>query len=202
MCLVLTLPCAVALVVVPLPLVSVLFERGAFTSDDTAATALAVAAYGLGLPAFVLQKVVQPVFFAREDTQSPFRYALVAMVVNAVIAVGLAPYIGWIAAAIATTVAGWVMLGLLVAGGRRMGETTRFDSRFRRRAWRIVLASLLMGAVLAGLMLLLGPLFAYPGWRWLALLLLVGLGAVAYFALGAMVRAFSFAEFRDSLRRG
>ncbi|MEI4196215.1 murein biosynthesis integral membrane protein MurJ [Roseovarius sp. E0-M6] len=202
MCLVLTVPCAVALVVVPLPLVSVLFERGAFTSDDTAATALAVAAYGLGLPAFVLQKVVQPVFFAREDTRSPFRYALVAMVVNAVIAVGLALYIGWIAAAIATTVAGWVMLGLLVWGGHRMGETTRFDSRFRRRAWRIVLASLLMGAVLAGLMLLLGPLFAYPGWRWLALLLLVGLGAAAYFALGAMVRAFSFAEFRDSLRRG
>src|SRR6056297_683233 len=85
----LTVPCAVALVAVPLPLVSVLFERGAFTTDDTAATALAVAVYGLGLPAFVLQKILQPVFFAREDTRSPFRYAVVAMVVNAVLAVGL-----------------------------------------------------------------------------------------------------------------
>jgi len=51
----LTVPCAVALVVVPLPLVAVLFERGAFGADDSAATALAVAIYGLGLPAFVLQ---------------------------------------------------------------------------------------------------------------------------------------------------
>ncbi|QYX57634.1 murein biosynthesis integral membrane protein MurJ [Roseovarius sp. SCSIO 43702] len=201
MCLVLTLPCAVALVVIPLPLVSVLFERGAFTTDDTAATALAVTVYGLGLPAFVLQKVLQPVFFAREDTTSPFRYAVVAMVVNAVIAVGLAPYIGWIAAAIATTVAGWAMLVLLVVGARRLGETTRFDARFRRRAWRIALASVLMGAVLAWLMLLLGPLFALPGWRWLALLALIGFGALSYFLLGALFRAFSLAEFRSALRR-
>ncbi len=48
-----------------MPLVSVLFERGRFGPDDTAATALAVAVYGLGLPAFVLQKVLQPLFFAR-----------------------------------------------------------------------------------------------------------------------------------------
>ena len=84
------MPCAVALVAVPLPLVSVLFERGAFGTDDTAATALAVAIYGLGLPAFVLQKILQPLFFAREDTKSPFRYAVVAMVVNAAVAIGLA----------------------------------------------------------------------------------------------------------------
>ncbi|WP_339853904.1 murein biosynthesis integral membrane protein MurJ [Roseovarius nubinhibens] len=201
MSLALTLPAAVALVVVPLPLVSVLFERGAFTADDTAATALAVAIYGLGLPAFVLQKVVQPVFFAREDTRSPFRYAIVAMVVNAVIAVGLAPVIGWFAAALATTVAAWAMLLLLVLGARKFGETTRFDARFRARAWRIALASALMGLVLAGLMLLLGPLFGMPGLRWLALLALIGLGGLSYFAFGTLTRAFSLAELKSRLRR-
>ena len=51
--LLLTIPSAVALVVIPLPLVTVLFERGAFTADDSASTAFAVAVYGLGLPAFV-----------------------------------------------------------------------------------------------------------------------------------------------------
>ncbi|HEX9859236.1 MAG TPA: murein biosynthesis integral membrane protein MurJ, partial [Paracoccaceae bacterium] len=79
----LTLPAALALMVIPLPLVSVLFERGRFGPDDTAATALAVAVYGAGLPAFVLQKVLQPLFFARENTRSPFYFALWAMVVNA-----------------------------------------------------------------------------------------------------------------------
>ena len=57
----LTLPAAVALCVIPGSLVSVLFERGAFTAEDSASTALAVAIYGLGLPAFVLQTVWQPV---------------------------------------------------------------------------------------------------------------------------------------------
>ena len=53
----LTIPCAVALMIIPLPLVSVLFERGATGPDDSAAIAVAVAIYGLGLPAFVLQTV-------------------------------------------------------------------------------------------------------------------------------------------------
>ena len=201
MSLVLTLPCAVALVVIPFPLVSVLFERGAFDTDDTAATALAVTVYGLGLPAFVLQKVVQPVFFAREDTQSPFRYALVAMAVNAGIAIGLAPFIGWIAAALATTLAAWIMLWLLVRGARAMGDTTRFDRRFRSRVWRITLASALMGAVLAGLMLALGPAFGLPGWRWLALVVLIALGTASYFGFGTLTRAFALTEFRMALRR-
>ena len=87
----LTLPAAVALMLIPGPIVAVLFQRGAFGAADTAATALAVAIYGAGLPAFVLQKVVSPVYYAREDTRTPFRYALRAMLVNAVIALGLAP---------------------------------------------------------------------------------------------------------------
>ena len=61
--LLLTIPCTVALVVIPSVLVTVLFERGAFVASDTQATALATAIYGLGLPAFVLQKLYQPVFF-------------------------------------------------------------------------------------------------------------------------------------------
>jgi putative peptidoglycan lipid II flippase len=198
----LTIPCAVALVIIPLPLVSVLFERGAFGADDTAATALAVAIYGLGLPAFVLQKILQPLFFAREDTKSPFRYALVAMVVNAVIAVGLAIYIGWIASAIATTAAAWVMVWQLQRGSRPMGEIAQFDDRFRARIWRICAASALMGAVLWGASLLLTPAFAIGGWRWLALLGLIAVGSAAYFASGQVLGAFRLSELKSAVRRG
>ncbi|MEQ8899241.1 MAG: murein biosynthesis integral membrane protein MurJ [Roseovarius sp.] len=197
----LTIPCAVALMVIPLPLVSTLFERGAFGADDTAATALAVAIYGLGLPAFVLQKILQPLFFAREDTKSPFRYALVAMVVNAAIAVGLAYAIGWIAAAIATTAAAWVMVWQLARGSRRFGEVASFDDRFRRRIWRIIAASVLMGAVLWAVSALLTPAFGLGGWRWLALLALIAAGTVAYFLLGQLLGAFRIAEFRAAMRR-
>jgi putative peptidoglycan lipid II flippase len=197
----LTVPCAVALVVIPLPLVAVLFERGAFGADDSAATALAVAVYGLGLPAFVLQKIMQPVFFAREDTRSPFRYAVVAMVVNAVLAFGLAAVLGWIAAALATTVAAWVMVWQLARGARGFGEVARFDAQFHRRLWRIVLASALMGAVLWGGGVLLGPVLAMGGWRWLALVALLGLGAVSYGLAGQALGAFRVQEMRARFRR-
>ncbi|MFA8387049.1 MAG: murein biosynthesis integral membrane protein MurJ [Pelagibaca sp.] len=197
----LTIPAAVALVVIPLPLVSVLFERGATGSDDSAAIAAAVAIYGLGLPAFVLQKVLQPLFFAREDTKSPFRFAVWAMVVNAAVAIGLAPVIGWIAPAIATTLAGWVMVWMLARGGRSLGDVARFDDRFRRRIWRVCFASVLMGVVLWGGTLLLGPFLGMAGIRFIALVALIALGMVSYALIGQAIGAFSLREFRDAFRR-
>ena len=198
----LTVPASVALIVIPGPLVEVLFQRGAFTADDTARTALACAVYGLGLPAFVLAKVLQPVYFAREDTRTPFRFALVAMVVNAVVAVGLSYWIGYISAAIATTAAGWVMTLLLWIGCARMGTDTRFDTRFRSRFWRIIAASWLMGAVLWAGVIMIGPMLGLPTLRYLALALLVGLGMGAYGLIGQMLGAFRLSEFKSALRRG
>ena len=197
----LTLPSAVALVVVPLPLVSVLFERGRFTAEDSAATALAVAIYGAGLPAFVLQKVLQPLYFAREDTKRPFYYALLAMAVNAGIAIGLSPIIGFSAAAIAATAAGWVMLWQLWSGSRNMGQASKVDARLRQRTPRILAASLMMGATLWGMGALLEPALHTPGWRYGALLMLITSGIISYFGFGAAIGAFALSDFTGSLRR-
>ncbi|MBK1636215.1 murein biosynthesis integral membrane protein MurJ [Rhodovulum adriaticum] len=199
--LILTLPAAVALVAIPLPLVSVLFERGAFGSADSAATALAVAVYGAGLPAFVMQKVLQPLFFAREDTRRPFYYALAAMVVNAAVAIGLAPVVGYIAAAWGTTLAAWAMVALLWRGSRGMGLPARLDDRFHRRLPRIVLASGLMGAVLYGAGWALAPWLTMATVRYGALALLIGLGIVSYFGAGHLLGAFCWSEFRRAMRR-
>lgn len=201
MALMLTIPSAVALVVIPLPLVSVLFERGETTAADSRAIALAVAVYGLGLPAFVLQKILQPLYFAREDTRSPFRYALAAMVVNAALAIGLAPVIGWIATAIATTAAGWAMVVLLHLGARPMGEFVKFDARFRRRLPRIVLASAIMGAALWPAAQVLDPWLHASGVRYVALLLLIAFGSVVYFTAGHLVGAVRFSEIKNTVRR-
>ncbi len=199
--LLLTLPSTVAFMIIPGPLVSVLFQRGQFSAEDTAATALAVAIYGIGLPAFMLQKLLQPLFFAREDTKSPFRYAVVAMVVNAGLAFGLYPIVGWIAPAIAASTAGWAMVALLAIGARRMGDEARFDDRFRQRTWRVVAASAGMGVVLFTAINLFGWTFGVPGWRYLALIVLIVTAAVAYFLLGHILGAFRISEFRTALRR-
>ncbi len=198
----LTIPAAVALVVIPLPLVEVLFQRGRFGPDDTAATAAAVAIYGLGLPAFVLQKVYQPLFFARENTRTPFHYALVTLVVNAVVAIGLAPLIGYLAAAIGTTLSAWAMVWQLRRGSRPMGPAARLDGRFRRRIWRIIAASLVMGACLWAGQLVLGPVLALGGWRILALAGLIAIGALSYFGSGQMLGAFHPGELKAGLKRG
>ncbi|MFW2589195.1 murein biosynthesis integral membrane protein MurJ [Sagittula sp. SSi028] len=192
----LTIPCAVALVVIPLPLVSLLFEHGRTGPEDARAMAQAVAIYGLGLPAFVLQKVLQPLYFAREDTRSPFRFAVWSMVINAVAAIGLAPVIGWIAPAIATTLAGWTMVAQLAFNARKMGDVARFDARFYTRLLRILLAAVVMGAVLFGLRYVLAE------WsRGMAVLVLLIGGALSYGVAGQLLGAFSLSEFKSILRR-
>lgn len=198
----LTVPAAVALLVIPVELISVMYQRGGFTANDTAATALAVAVYGAGLPAFVLQKAFQPLYYAREDTRSPFRYALICMVVNAGVAVGLAPVVGYIAAALGTTIAGWAMAGLLWAGTRGMGDAARFDARFLHRLPRIILAALVMGAALWGMAYLLAPALTAPGLRYLALTGLVVVGMAVYFTVAHLIGAVPLGDLRRSMRRG
>jgi putative peptidoglycan lipid II flippase len=197
----LTIPASIALIVIPFPVVSVLFERGKTGPDDAAAIAVAVSIYGLGLPAFVIQKFIQPLYFAREDTRSPFRFALVAMVVNAALAIGLSPVIGWIAPAIAATVAGWTMVALLMIGARRMGDVARFNAQLRRRIWRIVAASVVMGGFLWAGNIALTPALGMPGVRYIALTALITIGIIAYFIVGNLFGAFKLSEFKKAIRR-
>jgi len=198
----LTIPATVALMVIATPLVQVLFQRGAFSAGDTAATALSVVIYAAGLPALVLHKVLQPLFYAREDTVRPFRYALVCLFANAGLAVALVPVAGFLAAPIGMTVAAWVMVALLWHGSRSMGPQTAPDARFRARLPRMLVAALVMGVVLAALAVLLdGPLHS-PQLRYLALLGLVAAGIVTYFGTGTLIGAFRLAEFRAAMRRG
>ena len=197
----LTLPAAVALMVIAEPLCSVLYKRGAFGNDDAAATAIALAAYGAGLPAFVLHKVLQPLFYAREDSRRPFRYALWSMVVNAALAVGLMPLMGFAAAAWATTLSAYVMVWQLWRGSRAMGTEAQLDDRFVNRLPRIVAASLVMGALLwLGAAMLAGPLHAHL-WRYAALAALVIGGVAVYFGCGAAIGAFSLREIARLRRR-
>lgn len=148
-----------------------------------------------------MHKVLQPLYYAREDTRRPFRYALWSMVVNAGLAIGLSPLIGFAAAALATTLSAWAMVWQLWSGSRGMGTEAQWDDRLKSRLPRIVAAAALMGAVLwvaAGAM---APLLASPGWRYLALAGLVMIGVVSYFGGGAALGAFRLSDFKGLRRR-
>ena len=75
---------AVGLAVLSLPIMQVLFQRGAFGAADALATAHVLSAYALGLPAYVLVKVLVPGFFARKDTRTPVKIAVVCLIANIV----------------------------------------------------------------------------------------------------------------------
>ncbi|WCR11738.1 murein biosynthesis integral membrane protein MurJ [Paracoccus stylophorae] len=194
----LTLPAAFAIAVIAQPMVATLFERGQFTAHDTAQTAAALVVYAFGLPAFVLQKILQPLYFAREDTKSPFRFAAMSMVVNAAVAFGVMGAIGFLAAAIGTTVAAWVMVAQLWWGTRAMGQAARADARLRRAGPRIVLNAALMAVALWFIR------------RWLAttglgdvpaLAILVFGGAAIYFTLSFATGAYRLSELRAAVKR-
>ena len=194
----LTVPAAVALAVIPTEIVKGLFERGAFTPADTPPTAYALAIFALGLPSFVLIKVFSPAYFAREDTKTPMRYAVISLTANTFGSIalfflfrrlGLMPHLG---IAVATTLGGWLNAGLLYATLVERGAFEA-DARLKRTLPKILLASVLMGAALWVSAAALEPWFA-PQTGILArtggLAALVGAGllsyAVAVLALGAL----------------
>jgi putative peptidoglycan lipid II flippase len=144
----LSLPAAAALTAMPVYLVDGLFARGAFTHHDAAASALILFHYGWGLPAFVLVKILQPAFFARQDTRTPMRFSLISVGLNIVFGVSLFYTVGFQGIAIATSLATWITVAQMAV------KLARQDAyRPSARAWfkmtRVAAASVVMGVLLA-----------------------------------------------------
>ena len=78
----LTLPAAAALWVLSDEIIRVLYERGAFSQENTTVVAAILAIYGIGLPGFVMIKALQPGFYAREDTRTPMRFTGISVVIK------------------------------------------------------------------------------------------------------------------------
>ncbi|HUG61113.1 MAG TPA: murein biosynthesis integral membrane protein MurJ [Methylomirabilota bacterium] len=143
----LTLPAAVALIAIPFTLVRVLFERGAFDAADTHATGMALAAFAVGLPAFVAIKVYQPAYFAREDTKTPTIQAGISVAVNVVGSLALFPYFGHVGIAAATAFAAVVNAVMLHVVLMRRGHAV-VDRLLVRRILLLAAASVTMGGAL------------------------------------------------------
>ncbi|MEO8526172.1 MAG: murein biosynthesis integral membrane protein MurJ, partial [Caldimonas sp.] len=147
--LVLTLPCAAALLVFPEALVATLFQHGAFDARDVAKTAVALRAYGVGLVGIIGVKILAPGFYARQDLRTPVTIAVIVLALTQAMNVLFVPFLGHAGLALsvglgATINATWLFIGL-----KRGGWYLPMPG-WRRFATTVVLASLLMGALLAG----------------------------------------------------
>lgn len=199
--LLLSLPAAAALIAVPATIIGVLFQRGAFGADDTAATAWALAAYAIGIPGYVLVKVLSSAYFARQDTASPVKIAIGCTLANIALSLSLIGWIGHIGIALATGLTAWINAGLLARGLKRRGflET---DTRLRRRLPRLALATAAMTALLLAAADLMAPWLAGPGGLQAAALAgLVAIGMIGYFGLAHLIGGMPLGDLRALLRR-
>jgi putative peptidoglycan lipid II flippase len=206
----LTVPAAAALAVVPIPIVKVLFERGAFTAADTASTAAVLSVFALGLPAFVMIKVFSPAYFAREDTRTPMRYATISLFANTAGSIvlfflfrrlGLLPHLG---IAVATSLGGWLNALLLWRTLVARGHFS-LDARVTGALAKIVIASVVMCLVLVGVAHLVGPYFGSEqsfAIHAAALAGLIGAGFAAYALAVMAMGVLTVGQLRRMLGRG
>lgn len=196
-----TLPATVALIVCGVPIVAALFQHGKFTPDDTIATAQALAAFSLGLPAYILVKVLTPGYYARADTKTPVRYATIAIGINFVLNLALIGPLKHMGPPLATAVASLVNLAMLYRTLAKRGHFVP-DTQLRKRFWRLGGAALAMGAVMYFLNDRFAPYTLGTGMtRWWAMLALVGIGGGVYAIACFILRAYRLSDLLAVIRR-
>jgi putative peptidoglycan lipid II flippase len=202
----LTLPAALALIVCAEPIMLVLFGRGAFGLESVRLSSQSLAAYALGLPAFVLVKVLAPAFFARGDTSMPVKIGVGSVALNLILNLAFMVPLAHIGPALATSLAAICNLGGLGFVLLRRGHFAP-DRQLQRRCLGMVGASLSMGAVLWGLRMVLFQTPPHGLLRLASLGGLVGAGMLAYSAAGWLLGAYDLSDIgrvmsRRRLRRG
>ena len=193
------LPSAVALLVLAHPIITVLFQHGAFTAEASRLTAFVLQGYIIGLPAYIAVKVFSTAFWSRQDTMTPVKVSIIVTVSNIVLALLLIRPFGVAGIAFATGIVGWLYVALL-ARPLKGKAAMHFDARFLRAAPRIVLSSLLMGAAVYGAAQVLGGwIYGHGALKFVALAALVLAGMVVYGLAVTLTGAVRLAEIKRYL---
>jgi putative peptidoglycan lipid II flippase len=179
----LTIPAAVGLFFAAEPLTTAIYLGGKFEAGDVATTAATMAMLVIGLPAFVLVKVLTPGFFARRDTRTPVWTAAISLVLNVILNLALIPRMGVAGLALASGIAAWANCAMLYTLLHRRGHF-RIEGDLLLRMVRIALSAAAMGATIhylapLGTEWFGGGVFQRVG----SIGALVGLGALIYFGL-------------------
>lgn len=184
------LPSTAALIILSLPIISVLFERGNFTHDSAIATSYSLICYALGLPAFMLAKICSTSFFAMGDTKTPVKIAVIALIVNFVLnitfinvfpLVGLMPHAGL---AFATSIASWVNV-IILSKILLKKEHFHFDEQLKNNFTKIVIMTIAMsGTLILSNVLINDEMLYNSSVRYIYLISMIAIGVITYFAVG------------------
>jgi putative peptidoglycan lipid II flippase len=201
MAMLLTLPAAIALAVIGIPIVGLVYRHGAFSPQDAIITGNTLALFALGLPAYVLVKVLTPAFFARQDTRTPLIIAAIVLVANVILNFILVGPFGLYGLAAALMATAWLNCALLY-GVLRKRNHFRLEPQVAARVMRQLIAAAAMGGALYVCNLALAGFAEHSKLgQLIAPLFLVGLGGLVYFGVGWMIGAYNRDEVISLLRR-
>lgn len=197
----LCLPAALALAVSAFPLVSALFQGGKFTTEDARLTAMTLSIIVLGLPAYVLVKVLTPGFYARQDTATPVKVAVFVLVATVVLNFLLIPPFGIAGLASAIAICSWLNCVILYVILHRRGHF-RIEGWLASRIARQLIAAVAMGAALFAIRTVLSDWFeGSVGHRLAGVIAIVGGGMAVYFPLVWILGGTDREELKSLVRR-
>jgi putative peptidoglycan lipid II flippase len=196
----LTLPAALALIVCANPIMLVLFGRGAFDMESVHLSSQSLAAYALGLPAFVLVKVFAPAFFARGDTSMPVKIGVMSVILNLALNLAFMVPLAHIGPALATSLAAICNVAGLGIVLHRRGHFVP-DRQLGRRCIGMAGASALMALTLWKLQAWLFDPQPHGWIRLACLAALVGAGVLAYAAATMLLGGYDLRDMRRLISR-
>lgn len=192
----------IGLILLAEPIIRTLFEHGMFTPDDTIHTSHALIVFAIGLPAYMMTKALSPFFYARGDTTTPVKIAIVGVVLNAIFALTFMQFWGYIGIALATGLTTWINAGQYWFRLKHNKEFS-LDNLFKYRFKRILLSCIIMA-----LALLIGRWFLQfvPAsddkiWQIITLGFLVTMGGLTFFIMLLTTKAFSVKQLIALLKR-
>ena len=196
LCLFLSLPASVALLIGSEYIISALFGYGSFTETAVQNSAKALYFFALGLPAFSLIKVFSSFFFANHDTKTPFYISLLSVILNIIISVYYFKEIGFIIIPIATSISSWFN-GILLFIFLKKNSLFQFNEIFILRFVKIIFASLLMGIFFNYLIVYFQNQLSFnQSLKSFYLILSVILGLLFYLLISYSIKAFKTSDFK------
>jgi len=196
LCLFLSVPAATALVLASDQIITSLFGYGSFNNESVINTAIALTFFGFGVPAFSILKIFSNLFFARDDTKTPFYLSAISVTLNIIISVSFFSKFGFVIIPIATSISSWVNVFMHFYFIKKRNLHI-FDNQFLYKFPRMILSVVVMGIVLYLLLGFFSDKFNYnESWKFIYLFIIVIISLISYFLISNFSGAFKFKDIK------
>ena len=196
LCLFLSVPAAVALILSSEEVITSLFGYGSFDNISVTNTATALTCFAFGVPAFSMLKILSNFFFARNDTKTPFYLSAVSVTLNIIISLSLFNKYGFIIIPIATSFSSWINV-LMHYYLIKKRDLHNFDNKFLYKLPRIILSTVTMAIILYLMLGVFSDKFHYnESWKFIYLFIIVIISLIIYFFVSNFSGAFKFKDIK------